>query len=240
MPEPGEIVAQSERYWPDEKAGPYLLRLSYAVIKNRLEVVGVEMWAQQPPTDEKWRKWLNDAPTDTPNPINSVALRMPLDRLASEALARLKSAGSIVRSKPEQFSEETVASIEKMEALPDQQRGRPAVYGPEHWAKVATVYVEAAAAREKPTLAVQNAFGVSKTTAAKWVARARQDEWLAPAEKGRVSTEPGPRLMNWQLEELKRNVPGFISHVLVDREGNVTDVSAPGAYERAQQQVDEE
>lgn len=58
-------------------------------------------------------------------------------------------------------------------------------YPPEHFADVARVYrsnVEGG----RPTLSVADAFGVGKSTAAKWVARARSLGYLAPTTKGRA------------------------------------------------------
>lgn len=50
-------------------------------------------------------------------------------------------------------------------------RGRPVVYGPEHYADVARIYAENP---RKPTQAVADAFKVKRTTAANWVRKARE------------------------------------------------------------------
>lgn len=65
-------------------------------------------------------------------------------------------------------------------------------------------------------------FGRPEGTIQTWIKRARKEEWLAPGPSGRMGAEPGPRLMIWQLEKLKRENPGMISHVQVDKDGNVT------------------
>jgi hypothetical protein len=51
--------------------------------------------------------------------------------------------------------------------------GRPPMYGPDHFAKVAAVYTTAHRAGKHPTKAVADHFHVARSTAAKWVARCR-------------------------------------------------------------------
>lgn len=70
-------------------------------------------------------------------------------------------------------------------------------------------------------------FGRPEETIRTWVTRARKDGWLGPSAKGRAGAEPGPKLMAWQLEEMKRQHPGLISHVQVAEDGTVTDISEP-------------
>ncbi len=38
-------------------------------------------------------------------------------------------------------------------------------------------------------------FGRPEKTVQRWIARARQDGWLGPGSRGRVGSEPGPRLL---------------------------------------------
>jgi hypothetical protein len=53
--------------------------------------------------------------------------------------------------------------------------GRPPLYPPEHFAEVAQVYSQAYRSHSRnPTLTVSKEFQVSRSTAAKWVARARK------------------------------------------------------------------
>jgi hypothetical protein len=60
-------------------------------------------------------------------------------------------------------------------------RPRPVSSSDEHLRKVAAVYMKAS---EKPTRAVQDAFGpVSHSTAARWVGQARRRGFLPPAER---------------------------------------------------------
>ncbi|MET7890620.1 hypothetical protein [Streptomyces mirabilis] len=68
-------------------------------------------------------------------------------------------------------------------------------------------------------------FGSPQETVRTWISRARREGWLAPGVKGRAGGEPGPKLLSAQLEDIKRENPGLISHSQVDAEGNVTDES---------------
>lgn len=70
-------------------------------------------------------------------------------------------------------------------------------------------------------------FGRPEGTVQTWIKRARKEGWLAPGPPGRMSAEPGPRLMAWQTEEFKRDNPGWFSHVVVRPDGSIRDVSEP-------------
>jgi hypothetical protein len=66
--------------------------------------------------------------------------------------------------------------------------GRPRDWGPEHFAEVASIYLLALESGEKPTQSVARHFKVERSTAAKWVARARHEYGLlAPTARGRTS-----------------------------------------------------
>ncbi len=67
--------------------------------------------------------------------------------------------------------------------------GRPPMYGPEHFAKVAAIYAAVWRRGERspgPTQAVADECDVSRSAAAKWVARAREMGLLAPTTRGRA------------------------------------------------------
>lgn len=63
--------------------------------------------------------------------------------------------------------------------------GRPPTYDATHFAQVAEVYIEAARAGQHPTAAVREHFTVSRSAAAKWVARCRDMGLLPPTERGK-------------------------------------------------------
>ena len=68
----------------------------------------------------------------------------------------------------------------------EHRRGGVPLYQPEHFASVAETYRAAfAAGSAAPTKAVAQAFSVSRSTAAKWVARAREMGLLGEGVAGR-------------------------------------------------------
>lgn len=78
------------------------------------------------------------------------------------------------------------------------------------------------------TRRLAEAYGRPEQTIRTWVSRARKTGWLGPSAKGRAGAEPGPKLSEWQLNEIKRRNPGLVSHVEVNTaEGTITDISAP-------------
>lgn len=72
--------------------------------------------------------------------------------------------------------------------VPEPGLGRPVVYGPDHYRRVAEVYRLAEAGRldpeldGKPRLAVMRTFGLPKRTAARHIAEARRLGVLPPKE----------------------------------------------------------
>lgn len=65
------------------------------------------------------------------------------------------------------------------------QRGRPRLYGLQHYQEVSRVYAEAWHRGDPPTKAVAGWGNVSDSTAAKWVSKARELGFLGPTTKGR-------------------------------------------------------
>jgi hypothetical protein len=93
--------------------------------------------------------------------------RPPLARLAAEALDEMRSrwAPQVVRRSR---SEAARRAAEALMAVPGHRRGRPPLYGPDHWRLVARVYEEGDSVQ-----AVAHHFAVSGSTAWKWVDRTR-------------------------------------------------------------------
>jgi hypothetical protein len=94
-----------------------------------------------------------------------VACRPPLARLAAEALRELRTrwAPQILHQHP---SEAAVAAATVLLDAPGPRRGRPLLYGSEHWAEVALVCASGGAA------AVAERWSLSYSTAWRWVRRA--------------------------------------------------------------------
>ncbi|MFF2384074.1 hypothetical protein [Streptomyces sp. NPDC058108] len=100
---------------------------------------------------------------------------------------------------------------------------------PELLREVAQAYIEESGPGKDRAVfqRLEARFERPKGTLRTWIAKAREEGWLGPAVQGRGGAEPGPRLSEWQLEELKRRHPGLISHVRVEEDESVTDLSDP-------------
>jgi hypothetical protein len=95
--------------------------------------------------------------------------RPPVARLAEAALANMRvdvAPQIVARSR----SASAVAAAKALMGTPGPRKGRPPLYGDEHWAEVARVYAGATAA---PVQSVAREFSVSGSLARKWVERAR-------------------------------------------------------------------
>jgi hypothetical protein len=178
-----------EIYWPDPEAGPYLVRVTLDNVDDRLEIVGVEIWGRD--ADEVG--WSNRAPAGELTPVTSTAIRLPLDHIATEALhsSRVSPeddewnyAGKGEQNDPmAEFYRRTNEKLRKLKGA--RQTGRPTQYDESHFAAVAQVYSQALATHQNPTGAVAERFSVSKSAAAKWVARCRAMGLLPPTTRGR-------------------------------------------------------
>ncbi|KUN03944.1 hypothetical protein AQI95_21125 [Streptomyces yokosukanensis] len=75
------------------------------------------------------------------------------------------------------------------------------------------------------TRRMAEAYGRPEETIRTWIGRARRAGWLGPSAKGRAGAEPGSKLSEWQLNEIKRQHPGLVSHVGVNADGSTADLS---------------
>jgi hypothetical protein len=123
--------------------------------------------------------------------MTSVTRELPLAGLIEEAKAfQAWRMSNLPRLDP---SGKILPDDELLLPLRPRRGGRRPTYGPEHYRRVAEVYQEAWAAGLDPTPAVM-AWGmktlkqsVTKTTAAKWAAKARQLGYLPETTRGRMS-----------------------------------------------------
>jgi hypothetical protein len=212
---------QSERLWPDPIDGPWSLRLTFDILKDRLEVIGVELWAVDPrtvpvskelPTErdepQQWERFEYPPLSEVNKPkgaagITTEGLRVPLRGLLDEwKAAEFAAFDYFERLDYEQLARDGVVVpagmllqlLRKREAFANAARrpGRPKEHGRAHYADVARVYKKALKSG-KPTAAVSEKFGVSKGAAAKWVAIARNEyKLLPPTSRGKAS-EPQKR-----------------------------------------------
>ena len=152
---------------------PYRVVLRFAEAEGRAVCVNVEIGAA-------FRE--GEGADFDPEPITTSALRaIPLARLIDLALRTFLSRheeldGDTPSSRFNRERKETLEAALRVKKRP----GRPPLYGEDHYAKVATVYRQNSGGRA-PTKAVSEHFQTTKSTAAKWVGRARELGLLEPA-----------------------------------------------------------
>lgn len=209
-PEGGDVLAFSEILWPHPRRGPWYVRALWVDVSGRPEPAGFVVWhgARQDPHNPL--RWLQLAGT-APSPIRAGDIRSRLPWRDLLAALRAKAAKheqgyrdqiAAMAADPDRvgmrewFLDELAAAEEMKFSTPTtepKRKGRPPLYGPEHFAKVAEKYMQAWATSDAPTQAVADAFTVERSTAAKWVARARGMGLLGEARPGRPGFASAPR-----------------------------------------------
>ena len=197
----------SKALWPDPEHGPFRLRIYWGMVEGRVECVGFELTSVRNP-DMPWDPSYGD-PDD---PETRRKMQEPGDwsvagwepnptPITTSLLRRLNLAGIVEQTKkwtadfheywltvhPQKFAditrrEEELESLRRLRG----DKGRRGRYGPDHWAAVARTYLRAYEFGEPPTQAVAEKFSVSKSTAAKWVAKARKLGLLGETTKGKA------------------------------------------------------
>jgi hypothetical protein len=205
---------KTEILWPDPEHGPYLIRLEVTELNGRLECTAVEMQTlfHRPTTAKQWKAMQTGEPVERsaqamrqPTPVTASALRsVPLGKLVNEFLERLRkdprsASHRLVSGTADDFREaadklgsrHTESEAEAIQQLASEpRRGGRKGHGDRHYAAVAEVYAIAWAGGGHPTKAVAEHWSVAKTTAAKWVLRARELGFLQPTTRGRPGGVP--------------------------------------------------
>ena len=206
--EPDDWLGEAVYDIPGGASG-YKLRLSFAVLNGRPEVVGLEMWGADPRTQpDKWgrydpqkmRRRDNNFDVLVESPIFTSDLRgVALQSLTSAWVAKtLKTAELILDdSAGAPASADWKRRVRKfqkeLEATKPARPGRKPIYGPEHFKKVAAVYRKAERERQPPTKAVADWGKVNRSTANKWVGRARNEFGLLPkTTQGKAASVNAP------------------------------------------------
>lgn len=186
-----DTLIQSIRGWPHPATGPYRIEIHLADIQGRIECVGLLIGhlADWPPDKVPYNLL-----EYTPQPIPASLLRqIPLLDLIEESIeiqegkfAHWAATDPAEWLKGHQDTPEWAAeAIASINARGD-RRGRKG-HPPQHFVEVAAVYRSAYRLREAPTQAVANHWSVSKSTAAKWVAKARDRGLLPETSRGKPS-----------------------------------------------------
>ena len=197
--------------WPDGDDAAWLIRLWWHVIDGRAEVVGLEIHSTH--RDTQGELVIGEL---RGGPLNATFLRsVPLGSLIEEGRRMLTEMwkDQVARIESGEFSalemdedvveklgwdprvpspaarrlilDDTRQRVESLENPPPRRR-----YDEEHWARVAAVYDEAWAAGSTPTKDVAEYFGVTRSTAAKWVSICRKKGLLPPTQKTKPRGNP--------------------------------------------------
>jgi hypothetical protein len=181
--------------WPDPIRGPWVIRFHWAVINGTAECVGLDVRSFR--TDDADTN-PRSLPQGQLQPVTSTLLRQinPGERIAEARQIAAELREDIGRQpKKWKASKRTVAAAKTQAKVfrAEPKRGRPPL-PPSHFEEVARVYSEAMATNKKPTRAVQRHFRIGYSTAAAWVRRARDDDFLPPTSAGvATGNPPGPR-----------------------------------------------
>ena len=173
-------IDRTRRLWPNGRKGPWCVVFSWAPLNARLECVGVEIRSYRGEQAHQTELQENADPV----PLSASLIRsVPLAGLIEEERPKAVAQSQVMASlaKGSRFATARVASPKK-----PVRGGRRRLYGRDHFAAVAKVYADAWQTKSGPTTAVARRWTVSVSTAAKWVARARQMGLLGATQQGRA------------------------------------------------------
>lgn len=160
--------------WPEPDDGPLWAGIHLNERGGEIVVVGLEVWTEAP---GRARSTLGPPGDDTDDLLPFPATALTAADLAGLHLDRLVAA---LRDALRRSDHDVVRQAADILAEP--RRGRPRLYAPDHFARVAAVHqVATQQGSRSPTLDVARRWGVSRSAAAKWVARARAAGHLPPA-----------------------------------------------------------
>jgi hypothetical protein len=183
--------------WPTRTPDGTRVVLRFAEVDGRVECVGLEVGAD-----------FNALNAPDPEPLTVTNLRkIHLPPLVEEAARHYldwlreqeQIPGFLNTDAPTDYDQRILARLHEIArarrpAATAKRRqgrtGRPVERGPEHLAQVAKVYTDAHLASLPPTRAVAEEWTVSRSTAAKWVARAREARLLGPTEPRKAGGVP--------------------------------------------------
>lgn len=193
-----DAMIRYTRGWPDGGKGPYRIEIHLAVVAGRLECVGLLIGHLggfafgADSQDYLGAEGFKRVPYNAHQPpIPAALLRdIKLPDLIEEAIGdNPETLEKWSKSDPHQWLEDyedmpqkarnSLAAIEARKK-PKGRKGHP----PGHWIEVAAVYTKAYKRQQAPTKAVADHFGVSKSTAAKYVAKARHLGLLPETKRG--------------------------------------------------------
>jgi hypothetical protein len=172
-PEPDAVYRDKWKGWD--------LNLEFTELNGRLEVTGLTI-----------RSTRRDKPITT----TGVMRALPLQEIADDYRRRRGGAMRMLASHPDFDPDDRARMIARADQwLAGRATGRPTLYGAEHYAEVADVYLAARASSLPggPLPAVAKHFHISRSSAARHVATAREMGLLGDGGPGHTSTPPTPK-----------------------------------------------
>jgi hypothetical protein len=156
--------------------------LRFAEIDGQYQLVNIEIGVD--PTNP-------EAPDPAPirtSTLRSIPLRNLLQRADEKRVALLE--GMLAGRLGEQGIQQSKRQLPAARASKRGRGGRPAMYDDQHFAEVAQIYLAALTTGFEPTKTVAQRMQVSRSTAAKWVTRARRMRLLPETTRGRARGLP--------------------------------------------------
>lgn len=187
---------ETDFLWPDEQTGPWWVHIWWRIQHGVPTPVGMSLrsWVEEEETaDVGWHNNLPSANADAVLPRIDARLMRNLPTGALLAKGREQLAAMLRYDVDTRgWSQEGLDRLAKWResiaveraAVESGRRGR--YLGDEHYRDVADAYASAVQEGRNPTAAVAEHFTVSKSAAAKKVARAREAGFLPATTKGRI------------------------------------------------------
>jgi hypothetical protein len=192
------ILGSLVTLWPDEKRGPWVVRVTFGVVGGRPGVVGVEQYAVDPAVigDRAFPPNTVKRLPRRPRRITTAGLRLPLAELTAAYLGSERGRRDAMSTVPDSSWPMTLEDAynradsvveELREASVPKRRGRPPYLDREHFQEVARIYSAALGRGVSPLAAVAEAMHVSTSTASKWATGARRLGLLPPTVPGKAT-----------------------------------------------------
>lgn len=168
--------------YPDERRGPWMVRIGWRPVAGRMEPVGFEL-AQR------------DADGTPTVPTEVLTAKMVRELHIGEYIERGRrikagSAAIVARDYREKDRPDDAQRAQEYgRRFKAKVGGRPHMYGDDHYREVARVYAEAWRKGEPPTQAVErhpDFAPLSHSTAARWVRECRKRGFLGETKKRRA------------------------------------------------------
>jgi hypothetical protein len=197
--------------WEDPRRGPWGIQAMWVHINGRPECVGLTLWRGADQGDNSHDSYV-PIPGQKLRPITATTVaELPIARIIDELRDAARehwrtmyaTAVSAVAKAGVELPSELLFPSTSFEEGEPRRPGAPRRYAGEHFEQVAEVYLAAWQAGRRPTQAVADAFGVSRTTAAKWISRARNSDLLTAGEQGKPGAAAGPALVKARRRRAK-------------------------------------